>query len=129
MLQEKPEIVVVDHMGLLLSKHRDLNMKMEEVAGALTELAIKNNVVVIAISEITKQAFGEGMNIASARGSFRIAYNASKLLSVKARKNDAGEIQEMIVKTEANREKENLKVMLRPDGVQLKRIEGEGNVG
>ena len=128
MLQEKPEIVVVDHMGLLLSKHRDLNMKMEEVAGALTELAIKNNVVVIAISEITKQAFGEGMNIASARGSFRIAYNASKLLSVKARKNDAGEIQEMIVKTEANREKENLKVMLRPHGVQLKQIKGEGNV-
>ena len=129
MLSQKPEIVVVDHMGLMLSKHRDLNMKMEEVAGALTELAIKNNVVVIAISEITKQAFGEGMNIASARGSFRIAYNASKLLSVKARKNDAGEIQEMIVKTEANREKENLKVMLRPHGVQLKRIQGEGNVG
>ena len=129
MLSEKPEIVIVDHMGLMLSKHRDLNMKMEEVAGALTEIAIKNNIVVIAISEITKQAFGEGMNIASARGSFRIAYNASKLLSINARKDDNGSIQEMMLKTEANREKENLRVLLRPDGVQLKRIQGEQNVG
>ena len=129
MLSQKPEIVVVDHMGLMLSKHRDLNMKMEEVAGSLTELAIKNNIVVIAISEITKQAFGEGMNIASARGSFRIAYNASKLLSIKASKDDKGAIQHMMLKTEANREKENLKILLRPDGVQLKRMQGEPNVG
>ena len=113
----------------MLSKHRDLNMKMEEVAGSLTELAIKNNIVVIAISEITKQAFGEGMNIASARGSFRIAYNASKLLSIKASKDDKGAIQHMMLKTEANREKENLKILLRPDGVQLKRMQGEPNVG
>ena len=123
MLPEKPEIVVVDHMGLMLSKHRDLNMKMEEVAGALTELAIKNNIVVIAISEITKQAFSEGMNISSARGSFRIAYNASKLLSVTARKNEQGVIQDMVIKTEANREKENLKVLLRPEGVKLVKME------
>ena len=123
MLPEKPVIVVVDHMGLMLSKHRDLNMKMEEVAGALTELAIKNNIVVIAISEITKQAFSEGMNISSARGSFRIAYNASKLLSVTARKNEQGVIQDMVIKTEANREKENLKVLLRPEGVKLVKME------
>ena len=123
MLPEKPEIVIVDHMGLMLSKHKDLNMKMEEVAGALTELAIKNNIVVIAISEITKSAFSEGMNIASARGSFRIAYNASKLLSIKARKDTNGGILDMIIKTEANREKENLRVMLKPDGVKLKVVE------
>ena len=129
MMPEKPEIVIVDHMGLMLSKHKDLNMKMEEVAGALTELAIKNNIVVIAISEITKSAFAEGMNISSARGSFRIAYNASKLLSINARKDGQGVIKEMTLKTEANREKENLMVLLRPDGVQINRIKGEGNVG
>ena len=57
-------------------------MKMEEIAGGLTELAIRNDVVVFTIVEITKQAFNEGMNIASSRGSFRIAYNASKILSL-----------------------------------------------
>tara|TARA_Y100001973_G_C5178168_1_gene323308 strand:- start:104 stop:1813 length:1710 start_codon:yes stop_codon:yes gene_type:complete len=122
MLNEKPEIVIVDHMGLMLSKHRDLNMKMEEVAGSLTELAIKNNIVVIAISEITKQAFGEGMNIASARGSFRIAYNASKLLSIKATKDSEGSIKTMMIKTEANREKESMSLMLKPNGVRLEKI-------
>ena len=127
MLPKKPEIVVVDHMGLMLSKHKDLNMKMEEVAGALTELAIKNNLVVIAVSEITKQAFGEGMNIASARGSFRIAYNASKLLSLKTVKNEKGVIQNIFLKTEANREKESLNVILKPNGVKIEKKEGVHN--
>ena len=85
------------------------------------------NIVVIAISEITKSAFSEGMNIASARGSFRIAYNASKLLSIKARKDKDGGILDMIIKTEANREKENLRVMLKPDGVKLNKVQGGGN--
>ena len=59
MLPVKPEIVVVDHMGLLLSKHRDLNMKMEEVAGALTELAIKNNIECdLALERIMACGFG-----------------------------------------------------------------------
>ena len=114
-------------MGLMLSKHKDLNMKMEEVAGALTELAIKNNLVVIAVSEITKQAFGEGMNIASARGSFRIAYNASKLLSLKTVKNEKGVIQNIFLKTEANREKESLNVILKPNGVKIEKKEGVHN--
>ena len=120
MLSEKPEIVIVDHMGLMLSKHRDLNMKMEEVAGALTELAIKNNIVVIAISEITKQAFNEGMNISSARGSFRIAYNASKVLSLKANKNADGTINYLKLKTIANRERGALNKMLSLEGVLIK---------
>ena len=76
----------------------------------------------IAISEITKQAFGEGMNIASARGSFRIAYNASKLLSIKATKDSEGSIKTMMIKTEANREKESMSLMLKPNGVRLEKI-------
>jgi len=112
MLPVKPEIVIVDHMGLMLSKHKDQNMKMEEIAGALTEIAIKNNVVVFTIVEITKQAFNEGMNISSSRGSFRIAYNANKLLSVKPFKNDAGLIEFLEVESTKNREKEQLRVRL-----------------
>ena len=121
MLPIKPEVVVIDHMGLLLSKHRDLNLKMEEIAGALTEVAIKQNVVVFAISEITKSAITEGMGIASSRGSFRIAYNASKILSISTTLGVDKTPNTLMIKTTANREKGSLDAMLRVNGV---RIEG-----
>ena len=119
MLPIKPEIVVVDHMGLLLSKHRDLNLKMEEIAGALTEVAVKHNIIVFAITEITKTAITEGMGIASSRGSFRIAYNASKILSVNTMKNDKGDINTMKIVTEANRERGSLNVLLKVNGIKI----------
>ena len=125
MLPIKPEIVIVDHMGLMISKHRDLNLKMEEIAGALTEVAIKNNIVVVAICEITKQAMNEGMSISSVRGSFRIAYNASKILSLTAGKDAEGNVTTMAIKTEANRERGALNVLLKVNGL---RIGGMNNV-
>ena len=121
-LPVKPEVVVVDHMGLLLSKHRDLNLKMEEISGALTEAAIKNNIVVIAICEITKQAMTEGMGISSVRGSFRIAYNASKLLSLTTAKDSNGNVSTMVIKTEANRERGHLDVLLKVNGLNIETV-------
>ena len=82
MLPIKPEIVVVDHLGLLKSKQKDANMKVEEASQALMELAVRQNIVVFSISEITKSAFREGMDVSSSKGSFRIAYNANKILSI-----------------------------------------------
>ena len=119
MLPIKPEIIIIDHMGLMLSKHRDLNLKMEEIAGALTDVAIKHNVIVIAICEITKQAMQEGMSISSVRGSFRIAYNASKILSLTTAKNPEGEVTSMVIKTEANRERGVLNVLLKINGIRI----------
>ena len=119
MLPIKPEVVVIDHMGLMQSKHRDLNLKMEEIAQCLTEVAIRNNIVVFAICEITKTAMTEGMNIASVRGSFRIAYNASKILSITSRKDLDGKISQLIVNTTANREKEQLNVTLKLDNLKM----------
>ena len=119
MLPIKPDIVVIDHMGLLLSKHRDLNLKMEEIAGALTELAIKHNIVVVAICEITKQAMTEGMGISSVRGSFRIAYNASKILSLTTSKDGEGNVTNMVIKTTANRERGALNVLLKVNGLRI----------
>ena len=112
MLPTKPEIVVVDHMGLFKSRQRDLNMKVEEASQCLMELAVKHNVIVFAVSEINKTAIKEGMDIASSRGSFRIAYNANKLLSVKPFKNEAGLIEFLEVESTKNREKEQLRVRL-----------------
>ena len=121
MLNMKPEIVVIDHMGLLRSKKVD-NSKVEEASQALMELAVQHNLIVFAVSEITKQAFYEGMNLASSRGSFRIAYNANKVISISPTKVD-GLITQLHVKTEANREKENLDIRLWVQGVQIKGVE------
>tara|TARA_R100000008_G_scaffold71022_1_gene48753 strand:+ start:3091 stop:4854 length:1764 start_codon:yes stop_codon:yes gene_type:complete len=119
MLPVKPEIVVVDHMGLLRSKQRDNNMKVEEASQGLMELAVQNNIIVFAVSEITKQAFHEGMNMASAKGSFRVAYNANKLISVNPIKDTTGQITQLHVKSEANRERETLNAKLWVEDVRI----------
>jgi hypothetical protein len=119
MLPFKPEIVVVDHMGLLRSQQRDNNMKVEEASQGLMELAVQNNLIVLAVCEITKQAFHEGMNMASAKGSFRIAYNANKLISLNPVKDANGQISQLHVKSEANRERETLNVKLWVEDVRI----------
>jgi hypothetical protein len=120
MLPRKPEIIVVDHLGLFKSKQRDNNMKVEEASQALMEIAVKHNLVVFAVSEITKQAFHDGMNLASSRGSFRIAYNANKLLSLKPYKNvQTGLIELIELKSDKNREREFLNVKLNVNNVRI----------
>jgi hypothetical protein len=121
-LNKKPEVVIVDHMGLFRSKQRDSNMKAEEVSQALSELAIKHNVIVFAVSEISKQAFNEGMNIASSKGSFRVAYNANKVLSLKPFKDkETGLIKNIQVVSDKNREKEHLNVLLKINNVRIEK--------
>ena len=120
MLPEKPEIVVIDHMGLFKSKQRDPNMQVEEASHAMMELALRHNLIVFAVSEITKSAFREGMNLASSKGSFRTAYNANKVLSLKPYRSRAtGMIEAINVKCEANREREHLDVTLKVNNVRL----------
>ena len=120
MMAVKPELVVVDHMGLFRSKQKDNNMKVEEASQALMELAVKHNVVVFAVSEISKSAFKEGMDISSSRGSFRVAYNANKLLSLTPYRNKENGLIEMIqVKSDKNREKEFLNVRLNVNNVRI----------
>ena len=119
MLPRKPELVVVDHMGLMRSKQNDNNMKVEDVSQALMELAVKHNVVVIAVSEISKTAFNEGMNIASSKGSFRIAYNANKVLSLTPFRNKEGLIEMLELDTTKNREREYLHVKLNVNNLRI----------
>ena len=95
-------------------------MKVEEVSQALMELAVKNNVVVFAVSEINKSSFKEGMDISSARGSFRVAYNANKLLSLKPYRGIDGSIAFLELKSDKNREREHIRVKLKPDNVKIK---------
>ena len=118
----KPEVVVVDHMGLFSSNQQDNNAKLEEVSQSLMELAIQQNVIVFAVSEVSKSAFREGMDISSSRGSFRVAYNANKIFSVNPTKDSNGLVKTIRVETTANREKESLNLMLYPEGCKLKPV-------
>ena len=121
MLSNKPEIIVVDHLGLLRSRMKDNNMKVEEASQSLTELAVQHNLIVFVISEITKSAFHEGMNVASSKGSFRVAYNVNKVLSLHPLYdvNNKKAIKGLKLESTANREKEVLNVDLTLNGVKL----------
>ena len=110
-------------MGLFRSKHKDMNMKCEEASQALMDIAVKHNIIVFAVSEINKSSFREGMDLSSARGSFRIAYNANKLLSIKPFRNEDGSIAILQVKSDKNREREHINVRLVPDNVKIKLAE------
>ena len=76
------------------------------------ELAVQNNIIVFAVSEITKSAFADGMNIASSKGSFRVAYNANKVLSLTPFKDENQLIKSLHLESTANRERETLDVHL-----------------
>ena len=120
----KPEIVIVDHLGLFKSKQKDNNMKVEEASQAIMELAVRQNVIVFAVSEVSKSAFKEGMDISSSRGSFRIAYNANKVISINPFKNkDTGLVELLDIKCDKNREKEHLQVRLAVNNVRIEKSE------
>ena len=124
MLPKKPEILVIDHLGLFKSNQRDSNMKAEEASQALLETAVKHNIIVFAVSEISKQAYKEGMDIASSKGSFRVAYNANKVLSLKAwRDPDTGLVREVTIISDKNREKEQLNVRLQINNLRIENNE------
>ena len=119
-LPAKPRVVVVDHMGLFQSNLKDPNMKVEEASQAMMELAVKHNIIVFAVSEINKSAMRDGMDISSAKGSFRTAYNANKMLSLIPRRSmTTGELEALDLRCEANRERENLNVRLTLDNVRI----------
>ena len=91
----------------------------------MMEVAVRHNVILFAVSEITKSAFYEGnMNIASAKGSFRTAYNTNKLLSVIPSKSKAtGLIEQIRIRCEANREREHIDVRLEVNNNKFSKID------
>ena len=124
-MSEKPEIIIIDHIGLMESNHKDMNSKMEEIMGALKEVAIRNNIIVFAISEMTKESMNKKWGvpaIAAARGSARIAYTANKLLSIVPTKNEKGLIEYLKLDTVANREKEGISIFLEPNDCKLEKM-------
>ena len=119
LLPFRPEIVCIDHVGLLHSDKQDINGRTEEVAQGLMDLAIKYNIIVIGVTEINKKAFHEGTDMSSPRGSFRLAYNCSKLMDLKPQRNNNGKIVYLDLSTTKNREQERLNVRLVLDKTRL----------
>tara|TARA_Y100001963_G_scaffold159797_1_gene265314 strand:+ start:1027 stop:2799 length:1773 start_codon:yes stop_codon:yes gene_type:complete len=120
----RPEIVVIDHIGLMKAKGNDSNFRNEEVSQGLMELARRNDIIVFAISEISKSAFHDGsLDMASSKGSFRQAYNAHKILSlVPYRSQDANEsskIKQLHVYTSKDREGETLNARFNVNGIRI----------
>ena len=119
-LPVKPRVVVIDHMGLFQSNLKDPNMRVEEASQAMMELAVKHNIIVFAVSEINKTAMTEGMGLHSTKGSFRVAYNLNKLLSLVPRRSmTTGELEYLDLRSDANREREHLQVRLKLDNVRI----------
>ena len=126
LLAIKPEIVVIDHLGLMESNNKDMNGKMEEIMAALKDVAIKNNIIVFAISEMTKESMNSKNGvpaIAASRGSARISYTANKVMQLKSfRQGDV--VTSLTLECIANREKEGLYVDLKPVNCKIELIEG-----
>lgn len=121
LMKTKPEIVVIDHLGLMESNKYDMNSKLEEIMASLRDVAIKNNMIVFAVSEMTKESMNTKNGvpaIAASRGSARIGYTANKVLQIKANRH-AGNIEYLTLECIANREKEGLQAYLEPINCKL----------
>lgn len=124
LLPVRPEIVVIDHIGLMKAKGNDSNFRNEEVSQGLMELARRNDLIVFAISEISKSAFHDGgLDMASSKGSFRQAYNAHKILSLTPYHSDIdterSKIKQLHVYTSKDREGETLNARFNVSGVKI----------
>lgn len=107
-LPYKPEIIVVDHMHRL-GGFIDTHTYNHEVSNILSNLAVKENIIVIAIAEIDKASMYSGQHIGSVKGGAAAVYDANKVIAItKAFRNSEGLITALTVKDFANREKETL---------------------
>jgi len=94
-LNFKPEVIFIDHCGLMKSRFRD---------------------------EISKDAFRNGIDVASPSGSFRVSYNANKILALRPIRDGSGSIEHLELSTLKNREQERLNCRLDVDPKKNGRI-------
>ena len=111
----KPEIIFIDHCGLMKSRFRDEISKDKDISESIMNLSKDLNCIVIGIWELSKEAFKNGIDIASPSGSFRISYNANKILALKPIRNGEGVIEHLELITLKNREQERLNCRLDVD--------------
>jgi hypothetical protein len=111
----KPEVIFIDHCGLMKSRFRDEMSKDKDISEGIMNLAKDLNCIVIGIWELSKDAFKNGVDISSPSGSFRISYNANKIVALNPVRNGQGSIQHIELVTIKNREQERLNCRLDVD--------------
>jgi hypothetical protein len=111
----KPEVIFIDHCGLMKSRFRDEISKDKDISEGIMNLSKDLNCIVIGIWELSKEAFKTGIDIASPSGSFRISYNANKILALKPIRGAEGAIEHLELITLKNREQERLNCRLDVD--------------
>jgi len=122
-IEFEPEVIYIDHCGLMKSRFRDEISKDKDISEGIMNLANEINCVIIGVWELSKNAFQNGIDIASPAGSFRVSYNANKILALKPiRPNDSGKIEYLELSTIKNREQERMNVRLEVDKRRTGRI-------
>jgi KaiC/GvpD/RAD55 family RecA-like ATPase len=109
----RPEIVVIDHMHRFLMKGSDIMHNMSEVSRELTDLAIRENLIVIAIAEMDKTSIREKQFNMGFKGGVDAVYDANKVIGITSvLRNKEGLIEMLGVKSIVNREKEHFDTLL-----------------
>tara|TARA_R100000008_G_scaffold86873_1_gene82265 strand:- start:5408 stop:7162 length:1755 start_codon:yes stop_codon:yes gene_type:complete len=122
-MEFEPEVIFIDHCGLMKSRFRDEISKDKDISEGIMNLANDLKCVVIGVWELSKSAFHGDVNIAAPSGSFRVAYNANKILSLRPiRPNDSGIIEYLELTTIKNREQERMNCKLKVDTNRTGRI-------
>lgn len=121
-LNFNPEIIFIDHCGLLKSRFNDEMQRDKDISGELMLLAKDLNCIIIGIWEMPKSAIKDGMDITGLSGSVRTAYNANKILFMNPMRNHEGTIQHIELVTIKNREQQRLNCRLDVDPKRNGRI-------
>ena len=121
-LNFKPEVIFIDHCGLMKSRFRDEISKDKDISEGIMNLSKDLNCIVIGIWELSKDAFRNGIDVASPSGSFRVSYNANKILALRPIRDGSGSIEHLELSTLKNREQERLNCRLDVDPKKNGRI-------
>ena len=76
----KPKILVIDHYLLMKSQHRDEYARVSELTAELKQLALKENLIIIGVSQVARDSAKEGLTVHSGKGSGSIENDSDKVL-------------------------------------------------
>ena len=77
-----PQVIVLDHIGLMNSQYRDDYAKTSEITQTLRQVSIKYDVIIIMINQVSREnAKGQSLGIYAGKGSGSIENDSSKVIS------------------------------------------------
>ncbi len=80
----KPEVVVVDHIGLLTpdKSKQKRNEELAEITRGLKQLAMKHNIAIVELIQASRNADGKPLTMADMFGSATIEHDADMLIGI-----------------------------------------------